>query len=248
MTAPAHERVSKLMTNRGLCSRREADRLIRDGLVRVDGAVVELGAKAAPDARIEIKPSGERRLAAHVTVLLHKPKGIVSTQPTGDQVAAWTLITLDRFLGNAHPEAAERACAKPWTLATAGRLDAASRGLLVLTQDGVLARRITGGHAVAKRYRVEVDQPVSDAILAALRGPNALDGEPLLPMEVERLTPRRLRFVLREGRKHQIRRVCQAHGLEVCDLLREAIGTWELGDLPEGRWRVVTGSPCVAGG
>lgn len=243
MTTPVLERVSKLMTNRGLCSRREADRLIADGLVRVDGVIVELGAKAAPDARIEIKPSGERRLAAHVTVLLHKPKGIVSTQPTGDQIAAWTLITLDRFLGDAHREASERACAKPWTMATAGRLDATSRGLLVLTQDGVLARRITGSHEIAKRYLVEVDQPVSDAVLAALRGANALDGEPLLPMEVDRVAPRRLRFVLREGRKHQIRRVCQTHGLAVRDLLREAVGSWELGDLPEGRWRVVTGEP-----
>ena len=132
------------------------------------------------------------------------------------------------------------ACREPWHLSVAGRLDQDSRGLLLLTSDGVLARRVTGGHELTKIYRVMVDRPVNDLVLKRLNGPRRLDNKPLLAMSVRRLGERLLQFELREGRKHQIRRVCREEKLTATDLLRLSIGPFILGDLPEGRWQVVT--------
>jgi len=232
-------RLAKLMADRALCSRREAERMIAAGSVRVDGRVIaRQGVKVASAARIEIVGIGERWLADKVAVLLHKPLGIVSTQPEGDQVPAWRLLTPARLYGAADPDVVRRICREPWHLSVAGRLDQDSRGLLLLTSDGFLARRVTGGHEWIKVYRVELDRPVSDRALERLNGPRRLDDQPLLAMNVRRLGERLLRFELREGRKRQIRRVCREEKLTVKDLLRLAIGPFTLGDLPAGRWRV----------
>lgn len=235
-------RVAKIMADRAMCSRREAERLIAAGSVRVNGKVIDQqGTKVAPEARIEIVGIGERWMADKVAVLLHKPLGIVSTQPEGEQVPAWRLLTGERLHGAADPDVVRRVCREPWHLAVAGRLDQDSHGLLLLTTDGVLARQVTGGHEWTKVYRVTVDRPVSDLVLARLNGPRRLDDKPLLAMKVRRLEERLLSFELREGRKHQIRRVCREEKLTVKDLLRISIGPFTLGDLPEGRWRVVVG-------
>ena len=234
------QRVAKLMAWRGLCSRREAERLIVNGEVMVDGVVVrEPGSKCLPDAAICLRSRGQRWLSQSVSVLLHKPCGVVSTQPEGDQVPAWQLLASDALHGPADPALVRRVMTKPWTLAVAGRLDRESRGLLLLTQDGTLARLVTGSGRIAKRYRVELAEVVGDHHLRALNRPMRLDDRPLRPMQVTRLGGRCLAFVLHEGRKHQIRRVCAALSLTVTDLLREAIGPCQLGDLPVGCWRPV---------
>lgn len=234
------ERVAKLMANRGLCSRREAERLIEQGLVLVDGvAMREQGCKARPDADIRVAPHGEAQLAEQVTIVLHKPVGVVSTQPEAGQTPAWKLVTARSAHGPGAPAARARATGEPWTLAVAGRLDRASRGLLLMTQDGSIARRIIGGHGVEKCYLVRIDTPATDLQIRKLRGPLRLDEEPLQPMRVERVADDTLRFVLVEGKKHQIRRLCRRFGLNVTDLFRVAIGPLQLGDLPEGKWRVV---------
>ncbi len=239
----APQRVTKLMSRRGMCSRREAERLIDAGAVMVDGvAVRQQGVKAAPDARIEVIGRGARWLAQQVTVLLNKPIGVVSTQPEGQQIPAWHLLTRATLHGGGDPDTIERAVAEPWYLSVAGRLDKESRGLLLMTQDGVLARRATGG-GMKKTYRVRVDVEPDRDQLAALRGRLVLDGRPLQTMRISRCGERHLRFVLTEGRKHQIRRVCELVGLRVEDLERTAIGPWELGDLPEGRWRLLDPQP-----
>lgn len=236
------QRLAKVMAQRGLCSRREAERLIASGSVLVDGRIIDQqGVPVQPDAAIEIRGVGRDWLARRVSVLLHKPVGLVSTQPEDGQTPAWTLITRERLIGGGDAELIAAAVAKPWHLAVAGRLDLESRGLLLLTSDGVLARRVTGGHELAKRYQVAVERAVDEATLQRLNGPLRLDGRDLLPMRVRRLEPRLLEFELREGRKHQIRRVCRDQGLRVADLLRTAIGPWRLGDLPEGHWRLLTG-------
>ena len=233
------ERVAKLMARRGLCSRREAERLIEQGLVLVDGAPVrEQGCKASADADIRIAPGGAAHLAAQITVLLHKPVGIVSTQPGARQTPAWRLVTAERAHGTIDRGVLVRALAEPWTLSVAGRLDRASRGLLVLTQDGTVARRIIGGEGVEKCYLVRTVEPATDAQIRKLCGRVQLDGEELQPMRVERVSAETLRFVLTEGKKHQIRRVCRRVGLSVTDLFRSAIGPLAIGDLPEGRWRL----------
>jgi len=233
------ERVAKLMASRGLCSRREAERLIEQGVVQVDGVIVrEQGCKASPDADIRLVGGGAAHLGARLTILLHKPVGVVSTQPSPGQMPAWKLVTRTRVHGRSDAGLVASATAEPWTLSVAGRLDRASRGLLVMTQDGTIARRLIGGQGVEKSYLVRTSEAATDAQLGKLRGRLRLDDEVLQPMRVERVDADTLRFVLVEGKKHQIRRVCRRFGLTVVDLFRTAIGPLGLGDLPEGQWRV----------
>jgi 23S rRNA pseudouridine2604 synthase len=130
--------------------------------------------------------------------------------------------------------------AEPHTFSVAGRLDRASRGLLVLTQDGTVAKRIIGGHTLTKTYVVETAEEVRSTQVEKLGGRLILDDVQLQPMKVVRLAPQRLRFVLVEGRKHQIRRLCRRVGLTVTDLFREAVGPFAIGDLAEGRWRMAS--------
>lgn len=247
MTDRPLERVAKLMAARGLCSRREAERLIDAGCVLVDGApVVAQGAKAAADADIRITDAGQHLLGGRATVLLHKPVGIVSTQPEPGQTPAWTLLRAASRRGPSDAAREREVLAEPQSLSVAGRLDRASRGLLVLTQDGTVARRIIGGQGVEKAYLVRTSEPASDGQVRKLNGPMRLDGQPLLPMRVERHDPQTLRFVLVEGKKHQIRRVLRTVGLEVADLLRIAVGPLALGDLPAGCWRLATDAEIAA--
>lgn len=239
-------RISKLMSQRGLCSRREAERLIEAGSVVVDGQVVrEQGTKADPKAEIRIEGPGATWMARKVTVLCNKPPGIVSTQPEGEQVPAWTLLTAERFAGTLD-EAARRVIDQPWYLNVAGRLDRDSRGLLVLSSDGLVVRRITAGGAVGKVYRVALDRMPDEEQFRRLQGRMVLDGKPLKKMQVTRAGRQHLRFELSEGRKHQIRRACRLVGLEVRDLQRTGIGPWTLGDLGEGRWRLATSEELAA--
>lgn len=241
LTAVSSERVAKLMAARGLCSRRAAEQLIAAGCVLVDGEVVATqGVKAAADADIRLTDSGRARLAQHVTVVLHKPVGIVSAQPEAGQTPAWTLVRAETGRGAIEPLLRTRVLADPSSLSVAGRLDRASRGLLVLTDDGAVARCIIGGQQVEKTYLVRTAEAATDGQLAKLNGPLRLDGVPLRPMRVTRDDATRLRFVLVEGRKHQIRRCCRTVGLTVTDLLRIAIGPLALGALPEGGWRLAT--------
>ncbi len=238
--ADGRERVAKLMAARGLCSRREAERLIEAGCVTVDGVVVAAqGAKALPSADIRITGAADV-LGERLTVVLHKPVGVVSALPEPGQTPAWRLVRRDTRRGPIAAAAERRLLAEAANLSVAGRLDRASRGLLVLTQDGTVARRIIGGHQVEKVYLVRTAEPATDGQLRKLNGPMRLDGVALQPMRVTRHDAETLRFVLVEGRKHQIRRCCRTVGLNVTDLFRIAVGPLRLGDLPEGCWRLAT--------
>jgi len=238
MTArDGQERIAKVLAQRGLCSRREAERLVVAGSVLVNGEVItDPGRRIAMNAEIIVAEAGRKRLDRRVTVLFNKPRGIVSTQPEGKQTPAWSLLTPQRC-ADAEPD--PTVLAEPWHCAACGRLDQDSRGLLVLSQDGALARLITGSHQWSKEYLVTVDVEPDPRQVSALRKLRALDGRPILPMQVEPVSERQLRFVLHEGRKHQIRRTCSFVGLTVVDLLRERVGPWNLDGLDEGRWRVV---------
>jgi 23S rRNA pseudouridine2604 synthase len=239
------ERVAKLIAQKGWCSRREAERLIGAGQVLVDGKLMtNLGERVPVGADIQLKDRGKRHLAELVTVILNKPPGIVSTQPEGDQIPAWKSLTIENC-DSPDAEGVDEVLRQPWTCAPCGRLDQDSRGLLVMSQDGKLARLITGGNAWSKRYEVTTDRDPSRAEVAALGNLRRLDADLILPMQVKRVGPRRMTFVLREGRKHQIRRACEAVGLRVEDLQRLQVGPWELGDLPEGRWRMVPRADVV---
>jgi 23S rRNA pseudouridine2604 synthase len=229
-------RVSKLMAMRGLCSRREADDFIERGLVLVDGEVVnQLGTKVAPSAQITLARQAQRQQSSLVTIILNKPIGYVSSQPEPGYEPAIVLLTPNNQFGEGAPKI-KREQLKG--LAVAGRLDIDSQGLLLFTQDGRIAKQIVAEDGkLEKEYLVRVNGDLSEDDLQLLRHGLWLDDKPLKPTKVEWLNREQLRFVLKEGRKRQIRRMCEAVGLRVLGLKRVRIGKLRLGNLPEGKWR-----------
>lgn len=243
---PAATRLNKRMAELGLCSRREADDWIARGWVRVDGQPAVMGQPVAPTARIEIDPRARGQQQAQVTILLHKPIGYVSGQAEdGHQPAASLVQARSRWQGDTAPMRFSPAQLRG--LAPAGRLDIDSTGLLVLTQDGRVARRLIGEDSpIEKEYLVrvawgeiasDVQRAFPAAQLALLRHGLHLDGRALRPAGVDWQNPEQLRFVLTEGRKRQIRRMCELVGLKVVGLKRVRIGRVVLGQLPPGQWR-----------
>ncbi|MDD4887458.1 MAG: pseudouridine synthase [Thiomonas sp.] len=248
-------RLSKRMSELGLASRREADAWIEQGWVLVDGAPAVLGTKVSarlPAARIAIRKVAQHQQAAQATILLHKPVGYVSAQAEHGYTPAIALIKAEsRWEECDAPRQFSPAHLRH--LAVAGRLDIDSTGLLVLTQDGRVARQLIGeDSAVEKEYLVRVslheasarsvgEEDVQAAFpesqLALLRHGLKLDDQPLRPAQVEWINPQQLRFVLREGKKRQIRRMCELVGLRVTGLKRVRVGQVRLGALPLGAWR-----------
>jgi len=230
-------RLSKLMAERGLCSRREADGYITQGLVLVNGErVATLGTKVTRAVVVTLDPRAQRQQAEQVTILLNKPIGFVSTQPERGYREAIELIVP----ANRDPDfpGAELKPEHLRGLGPAGRLDIESKGLLVFTQDGRVARQLIGEDSnMEKEYLVRVEGEAVAGALQRLRHGLSLDGKVLRPVEVEWLNHDQLRFVLREGRKRQIRRMCEAVGLQVTGLKRVRIGKVRLGALKEGCWR-----------
>jgi 23S rRNA pseudouridine2604 synthase len=235
--APSGVRISKLMAERGLCSRRDADGYIERGWVFVDGLrVTELGTRADPSVKITLAREAQIQQTWQMTILLHKPVGYVSGQPEPGFTPAVTLIQPETQFGMAETPAFHPRHLKG--LAPAGRLDIDSTGLLVLTQDGRVARQLIGEDSqVDKEYLVRVEGRLDAAGLALLNHGLSLDDRKLKPAKVEWLNEDQLRFVLREGRKRQIRRMCELVGLHVVGLKRVRIGGVKLGDLPLGQWR-----------
>ena len=234
-------RLSKVMAERGICSRREADEWIVNGWVKVDGVIMEtLGTRIKPDAEIVISGYAYEQQAEKVTILLHKPVGFVSGQAEDDYQPAIVLVHPDNeWLDDPdlyEPKDFQRGFLHG--LAPAGRLDIDSTGLLVLTQDGRIARHLIGeDSSVEKEYLVRVEGALSDADMQRLNHGLSLDGEKLKPAKVSWQNEDQLRFVLREGKKRQIRRMCEMVGLYVIGLKRVRIGSVNLGKLPQGQWR-----------
>jgi len=244
--APATVRLNKRMADLGLCSRREADDWIARGWVRVNGLPAVMGQPVAADARIDIDRQAEQQQRLQVTILINKPVGYVSGQAEDGHEPAVVLVQP----GNRWRECNSRMRWGPEQLrglAPAGRLDIDSIGLLVLTQDGRVARQLIGEDSeVEKEYLVRVsygDESVNVQAafprerLALLCHGLSLDGQALRPAQVSWQNPEQLRFVLKEGKKRQIRRMCEQVGLFVTGLKRVRIGRVNLGHLPIGQWR-----------
>src|SRR5450830_1188729 len=258
-------RLNKRMAELGLASRREADDWIAKGWVKVNGEIATMGMQVLPDVHIEVSKQAQGQQANQVTILLNKPMGIVSGQAEDGHQPAITLIqpqnrwAEDNARFFFHPSQLK-------SLVPAGRLDIDSTGLLVLTQDGRVARQLIGEDAtMEKEYlvrvvyhgdqgalastgqlsRIDDDDPVSTDVqsvfprekLALLRHGLSLDGQALQPAKVDWQNPEQLRFVLTEGKKRQIRRMCELVGLKVVGLKRVRIGKVMLGNLPLGQWR-----------
>ncbi|RJG00857.1 rRNA pseudouridine synthase [Noviherbaspirillum sedimenti] len=230
------------MSELGLCSRREADEWIAQGWVRVDGKIVaELGSKVLPQQRITIERQASAEQSKRVTILINKPMGYVSGQAEDGYKPAVVLVNAesrwqeDQAPQQFHPKQLR-------SLVPAGRLDIDSVGLLVLTQDGRVAKQLIGEDtSIEKEYlvRVKYGKPgqLPEADLKLLNHGLSLDGKKLLPAKVRWQNEDQLSFILREGKKRQIRRMCEAVGLKVIGLKRVRIGNVKLGDLPTGQWR-----------
>ena len=243
-------RLNKRMAELGLCSRREADAWIDQGWVRVNGQVAEMGMQVGSNDRITVESEAQAQQEQQVTVLLHKPMGYVSGQAEDGHEPAMVLFQArNQWTGDTTRIRFSPAQFKG--LAPAGRLDIDSVGLLVMTQDGRVARQLIGEDAdMEKEYLVRVTcaGPQGDvavnvqahfpaAQMQRLRHGLSLDGKPLKPAQVEWQNPEQLRFVLKEGKKRQIRRMCEQVGLKVVGLKRIRMGRISLGALPVGQWR-----------
>lgn len=250
-------RLNKRLADLGLCSRREADEWIERGWVRVNDREAVMGQTVGELDRVEVLPAAQRLQESRVTILLHKPVGYVSGQPEDGHESAAVLVQA-KNQWRADPHIRQVPAWQPQHargLAPAGRLDIDSTGLLVLTQDGRIARQLIGEDSdIEKEYLVrvqwapggpkgagvvaqDVQAVVPTDVLERLRHGLSLDGQPLKPAQVDWQNPEQLRFVLREGKKRQIRRMCEQVGLHVVGLKRIRMGRIVLGKLPVGQWR-----------
>ncbi len=234
-------RLNKFLAQAGVCSRREADGLIADGLIAIDGeGVADAGRKVLPGQTVTLSAAAAEALDG-VTIILNKPTGFVSGQPEPGKVPAVRLLSDENRVGPGPTPASDA------SLPPLGRLDEYSRGLLLLSSDGVVAKAVIGPQsALTKEYRVRVRGEVTPDVVALLRHGLKLDGRALKPAGVFDKGRGRLKFVLSEGRNRQIRRMCELVGLHVVDLQRTRIGPLMLGDLEEGRWRRLTDDERVA--
>ena len=223
------ERVSKILSACGVCSRRAAEALIEAGRVRVNGVQAELGQKADAETD-EICVDGKRlsRSVQFCYLMLHKPRGYVTT--VRDEKGRRTVMDLVAEV--------------PERLWPVGRLDMDSEGLLLLTNDGAMTNHLLHPkHEVDKTYHVWVRGSVRPAV-RQLRSMKILDGEPILRPNVHLLEENAwggvLSVVIHEGKNRQVRRMCAACALEVLRLRRVQEGPVSLGDLPVGKWRPLT--------
>lgn len=233
---PEPVRINKWLGQTGVCSRREAEGLIAEGLVSIDGqTVTDAGRKIEPGQTLTLSDGAQAALAAGVTIMLHKPMGYVSGQPEPDKIPAVRLLTEANRIGDG-PVPAQDASLPP-----IGRLDEDSRGLLLMSSDGVVAKAVIGPQSdLDKEYLVRVVGDITEKKLKILRHGLMLDGRQLRPAYVSRMESFRLKFILREGRNRQIRRMCEMVDLEVVDLIRVRVGPIRLDNLPEGKWRMIT--------
>ena len=233
------QRINRWLAQSGVCSRREAEALIAAGKVSIDGEVVsDPGRKITTGQTLTLEEGevGEQRF----TAVIHKPVGVVSAKPDPGQTPAVRLLTRKAQWippgggGGALPDLAGG-------LAPLGRLDMDSRGLLLLSVDGVLAKAVIGPESkLDKEYRVRVGGEITNERIKLLRHGLELDGRKLKTARVNRLGQETLEIILTEGRNRQIRRMCDLVGLTVIDLFRRRIGPLQLGEMPEGRWRVLS--------
>jgi 23S rRNA pseudouridine2605 synthase len=215
-------RLAKFLAHGGVASRRKAEEIVAKGLVTVDGKVVTDPARdvgAANDVRVNGAPVAAE---APEVWAVHKPAGVVSTAKEP----------------GARPAVVELVRDSSARLYPVGRLDADSTGLLLLTNDGALANRLTHPrYEVPKTYRARLRRPLADGDLAKLRGRVELEDGPTAPAQVRRLGEREVEIVLREGRNRQVRRMTAAVGFPTLRLIRLRIGGYALDGLPPGETR-----------
>ena len=229
--AAVEERLQKLLSAAGVCSRRRAEEYILAGRVTVNGRQAQLGDKAdLTRDRVEVDGVPLAAPGGHTYIMLNKPRGYVTT--LSDEKGRKTVVQL-----------AADCPARVWPV---GRLDMDSEGLLLLTDDGAFTQRLTHpAHEVEKEYRVWVQGSI-DRALPILTAPVWSDGEELTADRVERTGKNVLTVVIHQGKKRQVRRMCAAAGLKVERLQRVREGEVRLGGLKPGQWRFLTVAEIAA--
>ncbi|NQU17852.1 MAG: rRNA pseudouridine synthase [Candidatus Saganbacteria bacterium] len=226
---PLKIRLQKYCSERGICSRRKAEEYIKKGWIKVNGKVVtELGTKVENKDIVELDPKAKAEQKEYLYVLLNKPVGYVTNLPNGDEKEAKELLP-ESIRDRVH---------------AVGRLDKDSEGLLLFTNDGVAANRLSSPvYQHEKEYEVTVDRHISnDAIKQYAEGITIL-GLKTKPVEVKRIGGKTYQFILREGKNRQIRRMLNSLGYNVLKLKRVRISEFRLGDLGEGKALTLTPSP-----
>ncbi|MEA3225947.1 MAG: pseudouridine synthase [Planctomycetota bacterium] len=216
-------RLNKFLAQRGYCSRRAADRLIEAGEVRINDRVAVLGDTVEPDDEVIVAGQVYLEQPEPIHIMLNKPVGFITTT---DQNKPDNVISLVGLKERVFP---------------VGRLDVESSGLLILTNDGELAERMTHpryGHE--KEYLVKIADEISEDGLTKLRQGVRLDGKRTLRARVKRVSPNRFSISIKEGRNRQIRRMCETIGCHVLALKRVRVHTLKLGRLSVGSWRPMT--------
>ena len=230
------------MSEKGICSRREADRLIEKGLVKVNGELVsQLGVKVKRSDKVEVIREAKNLLDSKLTIALHKPRDFVSSQPEKDYIHALTLIKKENYFGSDYKSFDQKG------LAPLGRLDIDSTGLILYSQKGSLAKKIIGeGTSIEKEYEVNITEgSLTPDKISKLEKGLRLDNEILKPAKVKKISPTFFKITLIQGKKRQIRRMCELVGLKVTRLKRIRVGKYNLGDLPEGCWTFVNDSEVL---
>ena len=216
-------RLNKFLSDAGYCSRREADRLVEQGVVKVNGKNAVMGQKVTINDSIMVKGKNISREEEQILIALNKPVGIECTTDLNNPDNIVDFINFDKRI---YP---------------IGRLDKNSQGLILLTNDGSIVNNILkGSNYHEKEYVVTVDKPVTDEFLKEMAG-----GVPILdtvtrPCQVEKLGKYKFKIILTQGLNRQIRRMCRQAGLSVLRLRRVQEHTLHLGNLPSGKWRYLT--------
>ncbi|MCB7302699.1 23S rRNA pseudouridine(2604) synthase RluF [Bariatricus massiliensis] len=216
-------RLNKYLSEAGICSRREADKLIEKGLVSVDGRRAETGMKVLPGQVVKVGSKPVAREEEMVVLAVNKPRGIVCTEERRER------DSIVRFLNY------------PRRITYVGRLDKDSEGLLLMTNNGdIINKMMRAGNRHEKEYKVTVDKPVTADFLAKMSSGVAILDTVTRPCRTEQIGKYKFRIVLTQGLNRQIRRMCEALGYEVKELLRTRIMNIELGGLKPGQYRKLT--------
>ena len=216
-------RLNKYLSEAGVCSRREADRLIESGKVTVDGQRAQTGMKIRPGQEVRVGRKVVSRKDEMVVLAVNKPRGIVCTEEKRER------NSIVRFLDY------------PIRVTYIGRLDKDSRGLLLMTNNGdIINRMMRAANHHEKEYKVTVDHEITDEFLEKMAGGVAILDTVTRPCKVEKLGKYTFSIILTQGLNRQIRRMCEALGYEVKDLVRVRVMNIRLGSLKEGEYREVT--------
>lgn len=213
-------RINKFLANAGLCSRREADRLIESGKVIINGKRASLGDGVTSGDRVQVNDKTVKTVTEKIYIAFHKPYGVITTT---DRRSANNIMEYISVPTRVYP---------------IGRLDVQSSGLILLTNDGDIVNKLNKAeNKQEKEYIVTVEKPLTQETLEQLSKGIKLDGRMTLPAKVQKITTHQMSMTLIQGMNRQIRRMCEKLGYNIKILKRVRIGPISLHDLPRGKWR-----------